>query len=137
MAEFNALYRCNEVHYTENMDFIKEYENNLPHGKEIVKELCDSWNKDHDFFTELANEELVRGGCQPVIADCKMREFRRSGETVVGISYVAKPNKRLSGKVKQVLAGFSSAQYCDGWGEGVFGFVNSHALDDGTFYVIE
>lgn len=130
MAIFLSLYNCIEELYDAN-GFVKEYEEYLPHGKQIVNDFCKQWNRDADaFMLELVNKE-----CDNRIQSCYMRQFDPKGKkTTLCVEFIAKPGKQLTTKIKNAIRDFMDAQYSDGWGEGMFERVTE--LPDGTFYKV-
>ena len=134
MAKYSILYTCHEVQLDDDGCVTKEYKKNLPHSKQIVKELCDQWNKDAKaFMLDLVNKE-----CFDRCASCNMKQLRTTdGTTTVAIEFVAKPGKQLTTKVKDAIGDFMDTQFSDGWGEGMFGHANIMTASDGTRFCIE
>ncbi len=129
MAKFLSLYHCIEESYDKNGNFVKEYDTNLPHRKEIIKEFCDQWNKDADaYMLDLVNKE-----CDNRIQSCYMKAYKpKSGKTTLCVEFVAKSGRQLTTKIRNAICDFMDAQYSDGWGEGMFDRITK--LPDGTSY---
>ena len=117
MSTFMSLYEVNETEYDEHDNFVSDHKTNLPHSKDIVKRFCEQWNKDADsFMLDLVNKE-----CDNRIKSCYMRQFNPKGsKTVLCVDFIAKEGKQLTRKIKDAIMDFMSAQYSDGWGEGMF-----------------
>ena len=132
MAKYSILYTCHEIQIDNNDNFIKEYKTNLPHGKQIADTFCNQWNKDaKDFMLDLINKD-----CFDRFESCKMKALKNKTDTTLAIECIAKPGKQITQKVKDALNDFMSAQFSDGWGEGMFGLINVMTAPDGTrFYV--
>ena len=132
MAKFLSLYRLHEVQYDENDIAIKEYRGDLPHKKEILEHVCHEWNDMHDMFLDMINEE-----CDDRIASCRMRPYKEKDCSCIYlcVEFIAKKGKQLTGWIKDTICEFMDAQYCDGFGESVFGYRQTG--EDGVVYSIE
>ncbi len=129
MAKYMTLYTVHEEEYDKNGDYVRTYDENLPHSSAIVKELTESWNDMHSLMLDLINKE-----CDNRIESCRMRQYnKKSGKTTICVEWVAKKGKQLTGWIKDSIDDFFSAQCSDGWGEGVFDFPRD---DAGASYAI-
>lgn len=133
MATFISLYTCHEIQIDKDDNFVKAFETNLPHSKEILDDLCENWNKQADFMLSLVNKKADNR-----ISSCKMKPFRNNnGETTLAVHFVAKPGKQLTSRIKTAITDFMSAQYSDGWGESIFGLINIYTDSNGTRYYVD
>ena len=132
MAAFKTLYQIREVEYDQNDEYVQEYNETLPHEKEILESVCNEWNDMHDMFLDMINKE-----CDNRIESCKMRPYREKGNKKVYfcVEFVARRGKQLTGWIKDAICDFMDAQWCDGFGEGIFG--RREVAADGTIYSIE
>lgn len=133
MAYLISLLELHEVQVDKDGEYINSFEENLPHKKEIQKEICESWNKDsREFLLDFLNKE-----CDEIFNICIMKPVRSNpNKTVCGIYAFAKPGKKLTRKIRDKFYDFIDAQMCDGWGEGFFGPINiMESLDGSRFYV--
>ena len=132
MATYKSLYTCYEVQVDENDNFLKEYKTKLPHAAEIIEYCCKKWNEMHCEFLAMINAV-----CDNRIESCRMTTFRDKDNTTLSVNFVAKHGKQLAASIKNEIDDFMSAQFSDGWGEGIFGAGNIMTAKDGTHYYID
>ncbi len=132
MATFRSLYQLREVWYDENDDYVREFDEELPHEKEILDDVCREWNGMHDMFLNMINQD-----CDDRIESCRMRPYREksSKKIFLCVDFVARQGKQLTGRIKDAIHDFMDAQYCDGFGESIFN--RRQTATDGTIYSIE
>ncbi len=130
MAKYKVYENIHEIQVDEKGNFLKAYEENLPHHEAMTSELSKSWNDLHKTLVSVANED-----CDNRIKSCKMRGAKVNNKTYLCIEFVAKEGKRLTQNIKDAINDFVSAQMTDGWGEGDLGPINIMTGSDGTrFY---
>ena len=130
MSKFQYIFKLYEVQIDDDNNFLREFQTNLPHHKEISENFCNQWNKDHDdYMLKLINEE-----CSDVFESCKMKSRINNGDTELVINFITKPQKRLTHNIKVRLCDFMSAQMSDGWGEGMLGYANIMEKNGVRFY---
>ena len=95
MATFTMITNVTEVIVDDNMDYVEDYTENLPHHDIIVKNACDDWNKAN--MLQYYDTPIVKGK----IKSCVMHGKKTSdGETELHIVFAMNPHVRLTEKVK-------------------------------------
>ena len=111
-------------------EYIKEYTHDLPHGKELLKKMCESWNKSnmHQFYDGILSNNIIAAKMRPVT------ELDNEGNKAFygKIEITGKPGFRFSQKIREEIDEQTSAQITDGWGETFLGSVNIITMPDGT-----
>ena len=125
MSAFNYLYAVHEVQVDKNDNLIAEFEDNLPHHSFIMDEMCKSWNDMHmeQYYDGILKNKILSAKMIPDIID---------GTSCAKINIIGKSGVRFTQKVKDAIVEQTSAQMCDGWGEGFFGYANIMTAPDGT-----
>lgn len=134
MSKILSIYQFYEVVIDENDDMVASYEaNDLPHADFIVKAVCDKWNEDADaFMLDLMNREF-----KGKIKSCKMKPYKSKDGVCAAVHIEGNPGVQFRSPFKEDVMDFMSAQYSDGWGEGVFGPANIMTAPDGTRFYLE
>ena len=126
MAYFYSLYTCREF----DKDG-RQYDINLPHGKQIVDHFCHEWNQMVSMMTDMINKV-----CDNRIESCYMRQYdKKSGKTTLAVVFKAKEGKKLTRWIKDEIIDFMSGQWSDGFGECVFREYTDP--DTGETYVVD
>ena len=123
-----VLYKIEEVHIDDDLNFSQSFLTNLPHAKEIGEDAMRSWNSlpMADYFSD----EL-----KGKIADCKMDyTIDKNGGLDLRIKTTAIPRFRLTQARTDAIYEQISAQLSDGWGESFFGPINKKAYSGGYYY---
>lgn len=128
MSKLFYTIKLNEVQTTKKGDFIREYKSNLPHAKEIIDNLCQSWNSINwgEIFDDIFSGNVTSSIMRPL-------QTSDDGISKVQITTTFKEGFRLSKKRRDAFWDQMEAQMCDGWGEGVFGLINLMEFSDGAF----
>ena len=130
MSKTQICYTCHEIILDDNGNFIKEYEENLPHHNQIEKEMCDSFNNTHieRFFDGILKDKIKSA----------IMTFKKIDNKSVGIMTIEGiPNFRFTQKVRDEIYEQIGGQLSDGWGEGFFGYINVMTAPDGTKFIVE
>ena len=133
MAKLTSLYTLRECIVDEDGNDIAYYEEDLPHGNEIVERFINKWNKDaDDFMLDIMNEQVGKDRIQ----SCYARRYnKKSPRVTVAVEIIAKEGKQFRGSMKADIFDFMESQYTDGWGEGFFNKIIK--AEDGTLFYID
>lgn len=136
MSSFRIRFDFHEEIIDKNGDFLAEYGYNLPHYKEIKKQLESSFN---NIFGNQEENPLSKYFDEPlasIVDKGSLKCFQSSDGKAYGIATIElKPHNFLSENRKNQFVDWFDAQMCDGWGEGTFG-VNMFE-DDGLCVCVE
>ena len=134
MSYTDIVFDCAEVQVDGKLDEVARYDAHLPHEGDIADYVAASWRESHDLMVRLANERC--GGAVESMPIARQRTSE-PGKLLMRIRVIAKPGKRLSSRVRDALDEFFEAQFCDGWGESVFGMGNLLEDAHGVRYYID
>lgn len=132
MSKLTYRVNLNEVQVDKDGNYIKSFETNLPHFKELAEEFCNQWNKENmgQFFDGPVKDAIKTSKA----CICKVLPDGRCNVDIV-TNFI--DGFRLSEKRRNSFWEQMEAQMCDGWGEGIFGPINTLELRDGTFAYID
>ena len=129
MSYLTYNYEIHEIACDKDGTYIKEYQKDLPHAKELADAMCKSWNDMHmeQYYDSIAKDKIESAVMKPIQTN--------DGTCVTSIRLVAKPGVRLTEKLRNELFEQTDAQFSDGWGESFFGTINiMHDADRNYFY---
>lgn len=131
MSHFISTFSIKEVQLDEHDNIIAEFEKDLPHGHFLICEMMASWN-------EMNMAQYFDGILKDKVNRAIMTGFTdKEGHTCGKIRVICVPGFRLSAKRRAAIEDQISAQFCDGWGEGFFGYANIMTAPDGTRLMVE
>lgn len=131
MSKFYMSYRVSESVLDNNGNIVADYDSNLPHHDFIKEKMTKSWNDMH-------MERFFDGVLKDKIESCLMRFCQTTdGYSVAMVETIGVPGFRFTEKRRNEIAEQLEAQFCDGWGEGFFGYVNVMTAPDGKKIIVE
>ena len=129
MSEMHILYKLHEIQLLDETDEnIEEYQQYLPHAKELLNEAVESWNSlpMHEYFDGILENKIRKAHATGRID--------KDGNAILDIQVVGIPNFRFTAPVRDEIDEQVGIQFCDGWGESFFGSCNMYADGSIRYY---
>ena len=117
MAKFTISYHFNEVWVDVDGNFMRSFVEHLPHGRQIVIEAVRSWN-------ETVQPSFLHSGYDDDIESVRAYPSHTDADAM-NVIVELKKNKRWNASKREAIFNAVSIQFCDGWGEGFLGQVNT------------
>ena len=117
MVKFTISYHFNEVWVDADGNFIRSFDGCLPHGKQIVFDAVRSWNEtvQPSFLHSGYDDDIKSVFAHPSYTDANAMD----------VIVELKKGKRWNASKREAIFNAVSIQFCEGWGEGFLGQVNT------------